>query len=155
MFTRRTKRSLSQSRRGTRKTCPKGFILRKGYVRAYRNTIIREGYKVHRAGKTVRIRPTTSKAYVPSQCIKDRGLPGKGKKVFGDLKEGELLKHGYGYRLPDKFRHVALERAVDEYGPLEVYHKLNAVSKLSTRTAPAASKIFSKDREWIKSKYIK
>jgi hypothetical protein len=144
------------SRRGSRGTrrCPKGQILRKGYTRRYRGTIIRQGYNVHRAGRTIRIRPSLSKVYVPSKCIKDRGLPGKGPAYIKGLKEGELLKHGYTYRLPIEYRHVAIRRAVDEYGPLSVYRKLNAVAKLSVRTAPAASAVFSKDREWVRSHYV-
>ncbi len=144
----------SRSRKRTRsKECPKGQIRRKGYTRKYRSTIIREGYKVHRAGRTIRIRPSSSKVYVHSQCIKDRGLPGKGPKLIGDLKEGELLKHGYAYRLPKEYRRVALKRAIKDYGALSVYHKLNAVAKLSKRTAPVASNVFSKDREWVRSHY--
>jgi hypothetical protein len=142
------------TKRVTRKICPRGYILRKGYERAYRPTIVREGYNVHRAGKTVRVRPSSSKIHVESKCIKDRGLPGKGPKLITGLKEGELLKHGYTYRLPTEYRHVALRRAVDEYGPLSVFRKLNAVAKLSVRQSPDASRVFEKDRDWVRSHYV-
>jgi hypothetical protein len=48
---------------------------------------------------------------------------------------------------------VALKRAVDRYGALAVYRKLDAVAKLSMRTAADASKIFKMDRDWVRSNY--
>ena len=145
MFTRKMRT------KSTRKACPSGYILRKGYTRKYRNTILREGYEVRRAGRTIRVRPSSYKVRVESSCIKDRGLAGKGPKYITGLKQGDLLKHGYTYRLPTEYRHVALGRAINEFGALGVYRKLNAVAKLSTRTAPAASSVFSKDRNWVRA----
>jgi hypothetical protein len=56
----------------TRKRCPKGKILRKGYT----------------TKKGVKVKPT---------CVKDMGKPGKGKKLF-TLKKGELGKFGYAIK---------------------------------------------------------
>ena len=53
----------------------------------------------------------------------------------------------------DEQRHNALKRAVNEYGALNVYRKLDAVAKLTTRTIPQASKLYEKDKNWIKEKY--
>jgi hypothetical protein len=36
------------------------------------------------------------------------------------------------------------------YGTTSVYHKLDAVAKLSVHTAPDASITFAKDREWVR-----
>jgi hypothetical protein len=50
-------------------------------------------------------------------------------------------------------RRIALQRAIRSLGALNVYRKLNAVAKLSERAAPAASKSFSEDRNWIRKTY--
>jgi hypothetical protein len=136
--------------------CPSGYILRRGYTRKFKNSVKREGYTVRRKGKLFTVRPKKNSAYVPPQCIKDRGLPGKGPKQgegIGALRKGELIKYGYSYRLANSKRQGALKKAMKSYGPLSVYRKLNAVSKLSVRTAPDASTIFAKDRNWIRNNY--
>jgi hypothetical protein len=56
-------------------------------------------------------------------------------------------------REDEQKRRSALRKAVDEYGALGVYRKLNAVSKLTFRSIPQASKVYEKDRNWIKEKY--
>lgn len=136
-----------------RNGCPKGYILRKGYTRKYRSSVAQSGFTVRRKGKLYTIRPTTTSIHVPAGCIKDRGLPGKGPasgEGFGKLRKGDLIKYGYQYRLSDALRHRALKKAIKQYGTLEVYHKLDAVAKLSKRTAPDASDIFFRDREWVR-----
>jgi len=136
--------------------CPDGQIERKGYVRKFDQNIIKKGYTVRRVkGQAYRIYPAKSTVYVKSVCVKDRGLPGKldPGKGFGPLRKGELKKHGYVYHVPEDERHNALKKAVEEFGALGVYHKLDAIAKLSKRTAPEASKIFKKDREWITNNY--
>lgn len=138
------------------KSCPPGYILRKGYTRKFRNTVKREGFTVRRKGKVYTVRPSKNESYVPSACIKNRGLPGKGPregKGIGPLRKGALLKYGYSYRLANSTRRVALKKAIDQYGTLSVYRKLNAVAKLSERTAPDASLVFAKDRNWVRSNY--
>ena len=142
---------------GTRKKCPPGQIARKAYVRRFRSNVKQRGYTVKKkTGTTYRVYPKKSYTIVHSACIKDRGLPGKlapGKIGIAPLREGELRKHGYIYRLPSDQRRVALKKAINEYGALGVYRKLNAVAKLAVRTAPDASKAFAEDRNWIQSKY--
>lgn len=136
--------------------CPKGYVLRRGYTRKFKNTVKREGYTVRRKGKVFIARPKANETYVQSQCIKDRGLPGKGPREgegFAPLRKGELIKYGYSYRLSDTMRRKALDKAIKSYGALSVYRKLNAVAKLSLRTAPDASQIFIKDRNWIKANH--
>ena len=136
--------------------CPDGQIERKGYVRKFDTSILKKGYTVKRIkGQAYRIYPAKSTVYVKSACVKDRGLPGKldPGKGFGPLRKGELKKHGYVYNATEDIRHDALKKAVEEFGALGVYHKLDAIAKLSKRTAPEASKIFRKDREWINTHY--
>jgi hypothetical protein len=142
---------------GTRKRCPNGQIARASYVRRVSSNVAKKGYtKKISSGKIVKIFPKQKSTYVKSACVKDLGKPGKlpaGAPQIGPLKKGELAKHGYSYKLPESVRHLALEKAVKEYGPLSTYRKLNAVSKLTVRTSPTASFIFAGDRNWIRSKY--
>jgi Family of unknown function (DUF5771) len=136
--------------------CPKGTIMRKGYTRKFRQSIAKVGYTVRRKGKMFTVKPKKDMVYVPPACIKDRGLAGKGPLSgtgFGKLRKGELIKYGYQYRLADRLRHKALEKAVKAYGALTVYHKLDAVAKLSARTAPDASRIFASDRDWVRDNH--
>ena len=146
-----------EGKRSTRRNqCPKGYILRKGYTRKYRSTVTKSGFTVRRKGKLYTVRPSTTSIHVPAGCIKDRGLPGRGPasgKGFGKLRKGDLIKYGYQYRLSDALRHRALKKAIAQYGTLGVYHKLDAVAKLSKRTASDASNIFSKDRNWVKEQF--
>jgi hypothetical protein len=133
--------------------CPPGTIMRKGYTRKFRQSITKSGFTVRRKGKLYTVRPKKDMVYVPPACIKDRGLTGKGPangQGFGKLRKGELIKYGYQYRLSDRLREKALEKAIKAYGALTVFHKLDAVAKLSSRTAPDASRIFAQDRNWVR-----
>ena len=80
---------------------------------------------------------------------RDRG-PGEG---IGPLRKGELKKHGYVFLKHREQRHAALRDAIKEFGPLGVYHKLDAITKLSKHSNPEASRIFREDREWLKRHY--
>jgi hypothetical protein len=100
------------------------------------------------------VRPKANNIRVDATCVKNRGLPGKGvAKGIGKLRKGELIKYGYQYRLSDSLRQTALKRAIKQYGALSVYRKLDAVAKLSVRTASDASKIFIRDRNWVKDNF--
>jgi hypothetical protein len=142
---------------GTRKRCPKGQIARASYVRRISSNVAQKGYtKKVRSGKIVTIFPKQKSTFVKAACVKDVGKPGKlpaGAPQIGPLRKGELAKHGYSYKLPESVRRIALEKAVKEYGALNTYRKLNAVSKLTVRTSPTASSTFAADRNWIRSKY--
>lgn len=153
---RRTRRLISKLpsiRSLMRKDCPPGQILRKGYTRHYSSAIRRRGFTVKKStGNAYRVHPTDKNMYVEARCVKNMGLPGKGTKsgkAFGPLRRGELAKHGYSFRRTDSQRHSALKKAVDEFTALGVFRKLDAVAKLTMRTVPRASKVFSEDRQWI------
>ena len=132
--------------------CPEGYIKRKGYTRKFRSTIKNSGYTVRRKGKLYTVRPKVQYVTVPASCIKKHNST---KKRIGKLRKGDLIKYGYQYRLSDLSREKALMKAVVAYGALSVYHKLDAVATLSTKHAPDASKIFFKDRDWIRLHYLK
>lgn len=136
--------------------CPPGKVERRGYVRKFGQSILQKGYTVHRTGgKDYRIYPAKSSVYVHPSCVKDRGLPGKLSpgEGFGPIRKGELKKYGYTFVEPTHVRHEALNKAVKEFGALGVYHKLDAIAKLSKRTVPKASKVFREDRQWLTDNY--
>lgn len=139
------------------KKCPKGYVLRKGYTRRFRSSVKNTGYTVRRKGKTYVARPKVTSIHVDPGCIRNRGLPGKGPvegEGIGKLRKGDLIRFGYQYRLSDALRERALKKAIETYGATTVYHKLDAVAKLSSRTAPDASRIFKRDREWVQEMYM-
>jgi hypothetical protein len=134
----------------SRKVCPPGMIERKEYARKYSTAILKQGYTT-RKGKRYPRKATS--AYVKAACVKDVGLPGKSKQSIRPLRKGEISKYGYSMRETEEKRHKALRKAIEEYGALGVYRKLDAVAKLTERTIPEASKIYSKDRNWIKESF--
>ena len=136
--------------------CPEGYIMRKGYTRKFRPSVKTTGFTVRRKGTVYTVRPKANTVKVPPACIKNRGLPGKGVREgegIGKLRKGELIKYGYQYRLSDSLRQAALKKAIKRYGALSVYRKLDAVAKLSVRTAPDASNIFVKDKNWVRENF--
>jgi hypothetical protein len=134
----------------SRRACPPGMIERKEYARKYSTAVLKKGFTT-RKGK--RFPHKSNLTYIGPRCVKDTGLPGKGKQSIGPLRKGELSKHGYTMRESEELRHKALRKAIDEYGALGVYRKLDAVAKLTERTIPDASKIYSKDRNWVKESF--
>jgi hypothetical protein len=132
------------------KTCPAGYVLRKGYVRKFRQSIRRKGYSVHRKnGRTYRIFPKkANEVEVKAACVKVAE-----PTAAMDLKRGQLRKHGYQYRLSDEFRRAALKKAVQEYTPTGVYKILNTATKLARKEKPTAAKIFAADRDWLRAEY--
>jgi hypothetical protein len=121
----------------TVKSCPVSYILRKPYVR------------VSKKGK---------RTLVPASCIKDIGAPGKGlvgRPGIGPLRKGELAKYGYisVAKLDVAERHSALKKAIDEYGSLSVWRKLNAVHVYTRRTSPATSAVLKEDMDWIRKTF--
>lgn len=142
---------------GDKKSCPPGEIARKAYVRRMTSRVGREGYnRKTKTGKTIRVYPKVKSVLVKSACVKDLGKPGKlpaGAQGIGPLRKGELRAYGYSYKLPEDKRRAALQRAISKMGALDIYRKLDAIAKLSERSAPAASASFSTDRNWIRATY--
>ena len=138
--------------------CPPGKVSRKGYVRRFGSSVMQRGYTVKRAsGKEYHIKPDKKSVYVKPSCIKDRGdprvkTPAPGDRI-GFLRKGELKKHGYVYVRSREERHEALKKAINEFGALGVYRKLDIIAKLSKYRVPEASRVFKEDREWLKRNY--
>jgi hypothetical protein len=73
---------------------------------------------------------------------------------IGKYRKGDLIKYGYSYRGSDTNRHEALKRAIKAYGAQSLYHKLDAVVKISAKH-PDIQQVFQADRNWVKSMFIK
>lgn len=110
------------------KKCSSGMILRKKYATLKKGTS------------------------VPASCIKDRGNPGKGPKLFTIKNKGQLKAFGYSTNNSKISRHRALNSAMKIYGRANVVKKLNAVRTLTKNTNLLSSKIFAEDLVWARSK---
>ena len=73
---------------------------------------------------------------------------------IGPLKRGELGQYGYSSFKPEEERDEALDQAVSNYGSLSVFRKLNALSVYSKNRNPTASRIFKKDRDYVKKTFM-
>lgn len=137
-----------------RRACPPGMVERKAYRRKYSNSIRKRGFTVQRSGTTYRVFPKAEGATVGAACVKDSGKGSRGSpKKIGPLRKGELKKYGYSFRDDSEKRHAALNKAIDAYGSLGVFRKLDAVYKLSEKKLPRVAVIFKRDRNWVYSKY--
>jgi hypothetical protein len=145
-----------RSKLGLTKKCPPGYILRAPYTRKFKTNTKKSGYNIHRKGKTFRVYPKSGKTVVKASCIKDRGLSGKGPRQGKGItikREGDLARYGYNAHKSMKDRHESLKQAITVYGSLSVFRKLDAIAKLTLRTAPDAHKIFKADRDWVQKNY--
>jgi len=134
---RRSPRKASRSRR----RCPSGQILRKGYYR-----------KAYTRADGIRIKATRVKA----DCIEGRGAhpSRKGPKLIPKLRKGLLEKYGYHASDPVSKRHASLGKAVEAYGATSVFRKLNAVMVFNKNTSPSVSAKFRADRNWVRATYM-
>jgi hypothetical protein len=73
---------------------------------------------------------------------------------IGPLKRGELGQYGYSSFKPEAERDEALDKAVSNYGSLSVFRKLNALAVYSKNRSPASSRIFKKDRDYVKKTFM-
>jgi hypothetical protein len=136
-----------------RKACPPGMIEKRAYTRKFSNNVKQRGYTVRKSsGAVYTVRPKVNSITVKAGCIKNTGKS-KSRGRIGTLRKGELSKFGYSFRTSEDTRHSALRQAVNEFGVLGVYRKLDAVAKLSKTTLPEASRIFKTDRNWVNSKF--
>ena len=130
-------------------------------------TIIRSGYVQHRKTKRITVHRKDGKTYTYTRKAgttrvrpvptKDVGAIGKGPKVIGPLKAGMLTRYHYHPVEAPTTRHKALSRAVSKghEDPHAVIRRLIAISTLTKRTLPRASRIYKQDAKWVHSKYSK
>ncbi len=145
-------RQNTRKRLGLNQSCPPGFILRKPYYRTFKNT---RGFIARRGSKNIIVKPKKTRVLVKAACVKNIAKIGginyasPSNRLVAQLKRGELLRFGYQYRLPEQDRRQALMAAIDAFGPLHVYHKLDAVTKVFAQKKPQAAIIFETDRNWV------
>lgn len=125
---------------------------------------MRSGYTQVRSRKVIRVRRAdgTSYTYVrkPGKTrvrpapIPDVGAAGKGPKLIGKLKGGMLTKYGYHPVEAKTNRYKALSMGISKgEKPLAVMRRLVAISTLTKRTLPRASRIYKSDAMWVRRKY--
>ena len=127
---------------------------------------IRSGYTTRRTRKVIRVsrKDGTSYSYVRKAGMsrvsavpaKDVGAAGKSTKVIGTLKGGMLTRYGYHPVEAMTNRHKALSKGISKgEKPISVMRRLVAISTLTKRTLPRASRIYKQDAAWVRSKYAK
>lgn len=127
-------------------------------------SIMRSGYTQVRSRKKITVRRKSGKTYsyvrkpgktrVRPAPIPDVGAAGKGPQLIGKLKGGMLTKYGYHPVEDTADRHVALSKGISlGEKPLAVMRRLIAISTLTKRTLPRASRIYKSDAMWIRRKY--
>ena len=86
------------------------------------------------------VRRDGTRVKASSFSIKNRGAPGRGKKLF-TLKKGGLSMYGYKPTSSVSQRHSALSYAISRGVPeLTLSHRLGALATLFKRTNPKLSK---------------
>jgi hypothetical protein len=128
--------------------------LRSSHVRRVTRRVVRVRATKGRASYSyVRKAGLSRVSAVPA---KDVGAAGKSTKVIGKLKGGMLTKYGYHPVEAMTNRHKALSMGISKgEKPLAVMRRLVAISTLTKRTLPRASRIYKQDAMWIRSKYAK
>jgi hypothetical protein len=128
-------------------------------------TIIRSGYVQHRKTKRITVHRKGGKTYTYTRKAgvtrvrpvptKDVGAIGKGPKVIGKLKAGMLTRYHYHPVEATTNRHKALVRAVTKghEDPHAVLRRLVAISTLTKRTLPRASRIYKEDARWVHKRW--
>jgi hypothetical protein len=156
MKKKRLRQTLAEKKIKGPNKCPKGMILRRGYIK---DSYIRKGYYK----KTDKGDKTKNKTYIPTirvkktivgaKCIKDVGEKGKGKFIVY-LKPGRLGKYGYKdiKNITQKSRQNALALAINEYGPLSVMRRINILFVMN-KNRPELRKIYEYDKKWIYKNY--
>lgn len=130
-----------------KESCGPNEIERVGYSRkAYK----RKEYV--KSNGTVVPATHVSSSWVPPTCIKDKGKPGKGKKILPTPNDKmHLTFYGYSIYAPKKKRHTALIAAAKDNNILEVIRRVNLIRNLNADTN--AKKIFKEDLDYMKGMY--
>jgi len=99
---------------------------------------------------------THSGSRVEATAYSYRRKPGF-TRVPGPLKKGMLTSYGYHPVETKTNRHKALSKAITKgkQAPLSVFRRLQAISTLTKRTLPRASRIYKQDAVWVRAKYAK
>jgi hypothetical protein len=136
-------------------------------------TVSRRGYKARRRKKEWKIRRDgkviTAHARKEEWTVRpatyervDIGAPGRGPRKI-PISDGQLRRFGYTLDKPEGERRAALRRAVEEYGPEKVWHRLQALINLreeagipGPKPRPEEKENWEKlraDRDWVKEAF--
>ena len=125
---------------GSRQMCPPGEIKRVAYTR--------------KSSK----KSAVNDVYVKEACIKDRGEPGKGRKILPALgKEISLRKYGYDTDKNMQERHTALDKASKKYSRLSVLRRLNLAANIqpNDNQGQKITDVMRKDVDYLSKQYSK
>jgi hypothetical protein len=116
----------------------------------------RPGY-IRRRSYSKRHWKSGKKFKVPSSCIKDRGLKGKGPYILPRPTPGLLTQYGYSHikSLTKSERRHALRKAIKVHGHNKIIKHLNLIANYIHRTNPTVYKLFKRDQRWISKMYKK
>jgi hypothetical protein len=123
-------------------------------------SIIRSGYTARRTRKTITVHRkdgTTYRYTRKAGVSRVRPVPTKDVGAIGKLKAGMLTHYHYHPVEATTNRHKALVKAVTKgrENPHSIIRRLTAISTLTKRTLPRASRIYKADARWIHQKYSK
>lgn len=121
-------------------------VRKKGYTR---KGYIRKGYCKTQYGKRICVgRSRVKSTRVPASTfkIKDRGKPGRSKKVIPKLKMGAL---GVKFTSSASARRRKLANQAKRLGERKVVGRLRAIQVLNKRTNPKVSRQALADSKWV------
>ena len=126
---------------------------RKVMLEVHRKGYHRKGYYATRNGKTYYVPPT----HVPpsTYLIKDRGAPGRGEDVIGELNEGKMnrVAQSMGYDrvsdIPKSKRDEYADRLVKKYGAKRAFGMAHAQVIFRKRTNDGHKQVFLDIRNHI------
>jgi hypothetical protein len=75
------------------------------------------------------------------------------RRVRIPIERAKLSRFGYSTKKSDRARHRALKKAVEEYGALSTWRKLQAQIILRKRRQRRAREIFEEDAEWLREQF--
>jgi hypothetical protein len=131
-------------------SCPKGQIVRKGYVR--------KSYKRHSYKRSDGTKVRGSKvgqSRVSSGCVEDRGQAGHGPYTLPKIENsGALGKFGYSLDKSANSRRQSLKKASKKFGTLTVLKRTNLIRNYS-KSVPSNYKKLSDDVNYMKKLYAK
>ena len=119
---------------------------RKACVVTVKGTSKHKGYTYKTKAMTYRVKPRPAA---------DVGALGQKRSVIGKLKAGMLTKYHYHPVETMTKRHIALKKAIrtGRENPNQVIKRLTAISTLTKRTLPNASRIYKRDAKWVALKF--
>ncbi len=114
-------------------------------IRVRRKSYRRKAFTAHRNGHVIH----EPAARIPATTYYevDRGEPGHGKRIF-KLEKGGL--EGWHHTQDADTRHEHLRLVAEKDGWLTVFHRLDALAKVSKKTEPLVSEIARSDANYAR-----